>query len=237
MSAMDSYKALAILAFCASVNAAALPQIIPVGVATSTAATVGPAAASGAAGITITKPIVPAAPVVAAPAGLGVPAAPVPAVPKVGIPDLSVVPAPAVGLPLDVPAVPVVPAVPAAPAVPIPKLPVADTGSLPLPVPVPKLPNLSQGAALDKVVELGSSVLSIILDILSKGKTNYSLPKDLPIPLPVSSGSALHKRQLGGVAVPQPTPGGIFGGIIGGSTSGVTGTVANAVGSVPVAGS
>lgn len=139
---------------------------------------------------------------------------------------------PAVGdvapkLPLPVPDLPAVPGLPAVGSLPVPKLPLPDTAALPLPLPLPGVPSLDEADALDKVVKLGSTVLEVILDILSKGTSLFSLPGGVGLPptssLPIPNASVpLQKRQLGallGGVAPQASP-----------VAGAAGTVTNALG-------
>ncbi|KAH7114234.1 hypothetical protein B0J11DRAFT_130791 [Dendryphion nanum] len=146
---------------------------------------------------------------------LPIPALPVPAlpVPNLPIPNLPVPNLPIPNLPI--PNLPV-------PNLPIPNLPVPN-----LPIPgVPAIPNdilseLSSGdqsAAIKKICELGTTVLSVILGVLSNG-LGISLPK-LPIDIPLP----LTKRQLGGVGsiLPIPTP--------------ITGSSGGLLGSLPIVG-
>ncbi|CAI6250132.1 unnamed protein product [Periconia digitata] len=177
---MDSFKALAIFAFCTSVNAAALPQSLPLSTATGTAATVGPAAASGAAGVAISKPILPAAPAVALPGGIGLPALPLGKVPA---PDLKGLPLPQSGSPLDkVPAVGNLPL--EVPAAPKPEISAPTEPKLPIGGDLPKLPVLGDAAANLPLPDSGSLPVSVPASPSVDGLPFMKLPSADGLPIP-----------------------------------------------------
>ncbi|KAF2691255.1 hypothetical protein K458DRAFT_69385 [Lentithecium fluviatile CBS 122367] len=180
---MDSFEALAILAFCAGAHAAALPQLpgLNLGAGTATTAAAGPATGSAAADVAVGKPTLPAVAGIL-PAVLAVPAAP-----GVGLPNLPV-PGLAGGLPS------------------VPKLPGLGDLLLPIPnvagggLPIPELLKVpAVGDLLPPVPNVGAGGLPV--------PGLLQLPAVGDLPLPLSAGGAGPKLPvIGELPVPLLLP-------------------------------
>ncbi|KAJ4296774.1 hypothetical protein N0V90_006822 [Kalmusia sp. IMI 367209] len=214
---MDSVKATAILAFVASANAAALPQIpafsFPVTSAVSAGVGAGIGAGTGAGvGVAVPRPAVPVVAVPAAPVIPGIPS--IPAVPAAAVlPGLPVtVPAPgAVTLPAPAPIGirPVPVAIPNVSTVLV-NLPVVSgvAAAIPPPVgvfPVPlSIPNFSTALPKLPVVDLPVSIPTSLPPVFNLTSLLKLPPVDLPVP--ISTGLPPIGLPLAGLPPPTGLP-------------------------------